>query len=69
MSARGVLAAAALLSIFATPAAAAVEIQWWHAMQGERGRQVEKLANDFNATQKRRLSPHLVWRLVATLAK
>jgi sn-glycerol 3-phosphate transport system substrate-binding protein len=51
MSARGVLAAAALVSIFATPAAAAVEIQWWHAMQGERGRQVEKLASDFNATQ------------------
>jgi catechol 2,3-dioxygenase-like lactoylglutathione lyase family enzyme len=29
----------------------------------------DQIVNDFNATQKRRLSPHLVWRLVATLAK
>src|SRR5262249_51917640 len=33
------------------PARAAVEIQWWHAMQGERGRQLEKLASDFNESQ------------------
>src|SRR5262249_8659174 len=51
MSARGVAAAAALLSIIAGPARAAVEIQWWHAMQGERGRQLEKLASDFNESQ------------------
>src|SRR5262245_43119162 len=51
MSARGVVAAAALLCILAEPVAAAVEIQWWHAMQGERGRQLEKLANDFNTSQ------------------
>ncbi len=29
----------------------------------------EQLVNDFNRTQSRPLSPHLVWRLVATLAK
>src|SRR5262245_51076452 len=51
MSARGVAAAAALACILAGPARAAVEIQWWHAMQGERGRQVDKLASDFNETQ------------------
>lgn len=33
------------------PARAVVEVQWWHAMSGELGRQVEKLATDFNATQ------------------
>jgi sn-glycerol 3-phosphate transport system substrate-binding protein len=36
---------------FAAPALATTEIQWWHAMSGELGRQVEKLAADFNATQ------------------
>jgi sn-glycerol 3-phosphate transport system substrate-binding protein len=30
---------------------AATEILWWHAMGGELGRQLEKLANDFNASQ------------------
>ena len=29
----------------------------------------DKLVDDFNKTQQRPLSPHLVWRLVATLAK
>jgi sn-glycerol 3-phosphate transport system substrate-binding protein len=42
--------AGALLSP-AVPATAAVEIQWWHAMPGELGREVERLAADFNATQ------------------
>src|SRR5262249_4978620 len=51
MSARGVAAPAALACILAGPARAAVEIQWWHAMQGERGRQVDKLASDFNESQ------------------
>jgi sn-glycerol 3-phosphate transport system substrate-binding protein len=32
-------------------ALAATEILWWHAMGGELGRQLEKLANDFNAAQ------------------
>src|SRR6201986_1444050 len=36
---------------FATQAFAATEIQWWHAMSGELGRQVERLAADFNASQ------------------
>ncbi len=33
------------------PARAATDIVWWHAMQGELGRQLEKLAADFNASQ------------------
>ena len=46
------LAAATLtVCISAFPAFAATEIQWWHAMQGELGREVEKLASDFNASQ------------------
>jgi sn-glycerol 3-phosphate transport system substrate-binding protein len=35
----------------ASPAQAATEIAWWHAMSGELGKQVEKLAADFNASQ------------------
>src|SRR6266853_981362 len=34
-----------------TPAGAAVEIQWWHAMGGELGEKLERLATDFNAAQ------------------
>jgi sn-glycerol 3-phosphate transport system substrate-binding protein len=30
---------------------AATEIMWWHAMSGELGKQLEKLAADFNASQ------------------
>ena len=41
------LAAIALVS----PAQAATEIMWWHAMSGELGKQLEKLAADFNASQ------------------
>jgi sn-glycerol 3-phosphate transport system substrate-binding protein len=33
------------------PASAATEIQWWHAMSGELGKRVAKLAADFNASQ------------------
>ena len=33
------------------PAFAVTEIQWWHAMAGELGREVERLASDFNASQ------------------
>jgi sn-glycerol 3-phosphate transport system substrate-binding protein len=36
---------------FATPAFAATDIQWWHAMSGELGRQLERLVADFNASQ------------------
>ncbi len=35
----------------ATAAAATTEIAWWHAMSGELGKQLEKLAADFNASQ------------------
>lgn len=38
-------------SLAAVPAQAATEISWWHAMGGELGRQLEKLATDFNASQ------------------
>nr|WP_316182071.1 sn-glycerol-3-phosphate ABC transporter substrate-binding protein UgpB [Bradyrhizobium sp. SZCCHNRI1009] len=35
----------------ASTAQAATEIAWWHAMSGELGRQVDRLAADFNASQ------------------
>ncbi|RED38782.1 carbohydrate ABC transporter substrate-binding protein (CUT1 family) [Rhodopseudomonas thermotolerans] len=35
----------------AIPAIAATDIAWWHAMSGELGRQLDKLASDFNASQ------------------
>ncbi len=35
----------------ASPAQAVTQINWWHAMSGELGKQVEKLAADFNASQ------------------
>jgi sn-glycerol 3-phosphate transport system substrate-binding protein len=35
----------------ASPAHAVTEVMWWHAMSGELGRQLEKLAADFNASQ------------------
>jgi sn-glycerol 3-phosphate transport system substrate-binding protein len=37
---------------FASPAMAQTEIQWWHAMTGELGQKIEKLAADFNDVQK-----------------
>ena len=45
------IAAAALALILATEARAATDIALWHAMSGELGRQLEKLAADFNASQ------------------
>lgn len=45
-----VVAALAALT-FISKAQAATEIAWWHAMSGELGRQLEKLATDFNASQ------------------
>lgn len=47
------IAAAVLVCVTAgiAPAGAATEIAWWHAMSGELGRQLEKLAADFNASQ------------------
>jgi sn-glycerol 3-phosphate transport system substrate-binding protein len=44
-----VAVAAALTT--AAPARATTDIHWWHAMSGELGRQLEKLAADFNASQ------------------
>ena len=44
------LAVAAAL-VLASPARAATDIMWWHAMSGELGKQVDKLAADFNASQ------------------
>jgi sn-glycerol 3-phosphate transport system substrate-binding protein len=43
--------AAAAGIVLVSPADAATEIMWWHAMSGELGKQVEKLAADFNASQ------------------
>jgi sn-glycerol 3-phosphate transport system substrate-binding protein len=34
-----------------SPAWAVTDIHWWHAMSGQLGRQLEKLAADFNASQ------------------
>jgi sn-glycerol 3-phosphate transport system substrate-binding protein len=45
------LAACAIAIAAASPAHAVTEIHWWHAMSGELGKQVEKLAADFNASQ------------------
>src|ERR1044071_3546856 len=36
---------------FVSPAQATTEIHWWHAMSGQLGKQLEKLAADFNASQ------------------
>src|SRR3954471_15596775 len=44
--------AIALLALTsASPALAVTDIMWWHAMSGELGRRLEKLAADFNASQ------------------
>ena len=45
------LAIAAAALACASPALAVTDIMWWHAMSGELGRQLEKLAADFNASQ------------------
>jgi sn-glycerol 3-phosphate transport system substrate-binding protein len=45
------LLAAAIALVAASPAYAVTEIAWWHAMSGQLGRQLDKLAADFNATQ------------------
>lgn len=41
----------AAVSCWTAPAFAAIDIMWWHAMSGELGKQVEKLAAEFNASQ------------------
>jgi sn-glycerol 3-phosphate transport system substrate-binding protein len=45
------LAAIIVAVALASPAHAITEIQWWHAMSGQLGKQLEKLAADFNASQ------------------
>jgi sn-glycerol 3-phosphate transport system substrate-binding protein len=45
------LAAATVALGAAGPAFAVTEIMWWHAMSGQLGKQVDKLAADFNASQ------------------
>jgi sn-glycerol 3-phosphate transport system substrate-binding protein len=42
---------AAVTAVWIRPSFAATDIMWWHAMSGELGKQVEKLAADFNASQ------------------
>ena len=44
--------AAALATALAAPALAQTEISWWHAMTGANAEVVEKIANDFNASQR-----------------
>src|SRR6266851_3908325 len=44
-------AVAVTLALSATPAHAVIEIQWWHAMTGGNNDVVNKLAEDFNASQ------------------
>jgi sn-glycerol 3-phosphate transport system substrate-binding protein len=45
------LAIVAILFGLATPSQAATDIMWWHAMSGELGKQVDRLAAEFNASQ------------------
>lgn len=45
------VAAALLVALTAVPVQAATDILWWHAMKGELGTQLEKVAADFNAAQ------------------
>ncbi len=53
MSRTGILASAGVAAMLAaSPAAAQIEIQWWHAMTGANNEVVNKLAADFNAAQK-----------------
>ncbi len=42
---------AGMLASAASMAAAQVEVQWWHAMGGAGGERVNKIAEDFNASQ------------------
>ncbi len=49
---RAAAMAAGLASAAASPVFAQTEIQWWHAMTGANNEVVNKLAADFNASQK-----------------
>ncbi|HRO12053.1 sn-glycerol-3-phosphate ABC transporter substrate-binding protein UgpB [Amaricoccus sp.] len=45
------IAAAALAAALGTPALAQTEISWWHAMTGANAEVVQKISDDFNASQ------------------
>src|SRR5215510_11745062 len=45
------IAAGIVATGLAYPAHAVTEIHWWHAMSGQLGKHLEKLAADFNASQ------------------
>src|SRR6201989_3472419 len=47
----GAVAAVTVALAFASPAHAVTELQWWHAMTGGNNDIVNKLAEDFNASQ------------------
>ena len=47
----GAAAAVTVALALATPAYAVTEIQWWHAMTGGNNDIVNKLAEEFNASQ------------------
>ncbi|WP_164660148.1 sn-glycerol-3-phosphate ABC transporter substrate-binding protein UgpB [Tropicibacter sp. Alg240-R139] len=51
MSVKSILCSTAVLASFATTTFAETEVQWWHAMGGTNGERVNKIAEDFNATQ------------------
>ena len=44
-------AAIASIAAMSTAALAATEVQWWHAMGGTNGERINKMAEDFNASQ------------------
>jgi sn-glycerol 3-phosphate transport system substrate-binding protein len=43
--------AAAFIWLVASPATAATDVIWWHAMSGQLGKELERLADEFNASQ------------------
>jgi len=51
MSVKSVFFSSSIAIAMATTALAQTEVQWWHAMGGTNGERVNKIAEDFNATQ------------------
>lgn len=45
------MAAALAFGLASGPALATTDVQWWHAMSGDLGQKLEKIAADFNASQ------------------
>src|SRR5687767_7891827 len=52
MNVKTLAVAWAAAMLFASPAQAQIEIQWWHSMTGALGDKVNEIANGFNASQK-----------------